>query len=382
MGRLSNDQIRGIVTDVRESVGNGDEREQNRRLATTFSKLFESHKIGITDLSILNLFEQVCDPNREVDRQSTQSVTEAITASAFPVLFNKLINPNVWDAYEYGLGDVMSLVTEIDGQNIRKERIPAFTGLDSFEVVQEHNPYPEDTVEERYATIATTKIGKIVSLTLEFLMGDQTASIARKASDVGRKSGETIALYLTQKITGSACTLTGEGATVNLTINGTAYTQFSTDHSTLDQTNANTDSTAFSTAGVTALRTLLREMVDPRGEKIMIVPKVLIVPAELWQAATQLVGSDAQYDTANRAMNAYRNALRVVELVHLTSAGYYYLGDAAAQTYMIWDWKPKLESQSSTSDAAFERDVVLRNKFSARFGAGLIDYRFLARGGS
>ena len=377
---LSNSEVRSVVAQIRESAN--DPHDFSRRTVQTFESLVDDYGVGVTNLSILNLFEVLCDPNGEVNRQDATAVSEAIVDSAFPTIFTKLVHKNVWDKYGFAVGDIFKLVTEIDGANVRENKIPAFTDLAAFEEVKGSDTYPEDVVDERYATIDLHKTGKIISVSLEMLMGDQTGVMASKAQNVGKMFGETLAKFATEKIFGLACTLTGEGATGNCTIDGSAVTQFSDDHSAVDgQTCDNVDTGAFSTANITVLRTLLRKMVDARGQKITVNPMNLIVPPELWQKAFQLTQSAGAYDTANRAENPYKG-LTLYELVHLTSATHYFLGDPASQTWWLWGWRPRLEAQGRSSNEAFERDIVARSKFSARFGCGLVDYRFLGRSGT
>lgn len=385
---LSKDETFSLVQECVKGA-NG-ERDERRRISQVFEHLVKDRGVTIEEVSIKALFESIVDPDNvresrddSVDMTSPQAVAEAVVSTAFPTVFNNIIFPTIFDAYTVEVGDVFKLVTELDGMNVPKTNIPVFVGYEEMEKVQEREKYPEDELPERFTMIKTHKLGKIVSLTLEFLNNDQTAMIAQRAKNVGYASAQTMRRFVTQKAFGFACTLTGEAATANLVVDGTAYAQYSADHSSIDgQTNNNISTTAFGTTGINNLRKLLRgSITDPRGNRIVINPRQLVVPPALWQQAMQLLNSIQQYDTAENAINPFAKQYELIELTDLGSDSLYYLGDFARETWFLWDWRPKMETQGNTSEQAFERDVISRHKFSAKCGCGKVDHRFSARGG-
>lgn len=57
---------------------------------------------------------------------------------------------------------------------------------------------------------------------------------------------------------------------------------------------------------VRAILTLMRRTVNHRGQKMRLVPKMMILPPELEFVGAELLGGDTRSDTANRAINSFK----------------------------------------------------------------------------
>ena len=361
---------------------NGDVRKGQERFAKQLSDLIREGKVTVNNVSIRELFDLLVDYNRDVNLSKARAISEAIASSQFPTITGELISPVVLSAYELAMGDVTQLVTEISMTH-SSEKLAGFTDPESLELVLELSPYEETAVGEKYVELFAHKFGRIISLSAEAILFDQTGQIMDRARRVGEAAGMHRAKYIVQKTADLACSADGEAANHSLYYNGSAVTVFSDDHSAIDGvTNDNQITTALSAAGIDAALGLLRRMKNTNGDFITVNPRFILVPPELEGTARRLLQSDLQFDLANSnatANNIYKNAFTVITSGYLTDANDWFIGDFPRQMYWGWVWKPKVETQTSTSEKAFENDIVQRFKVSYYGGANAVDYRYVVK---
>lgn len=375
---------RGVIRELVESHvrhAGGDFKEGTKRAAGQLGRLIDTGDLSLENVSIREAFKAFV-PLSDAENMSAGAIAEAMVSSAFPYITTKLIHKTIIDAYNYALGDVSSMVAEYDS-NRKEENVVGFGAADNLELVGENMPYTVTEMAEKYCVIKNWKFGRIIELTKEMVIFDQTGQVKDRAMRVGEKAGLQRHQFIVQKATSIACTPTNESANYSLYYDGSYRTMFANDHSSWDvQTNDNLDTTAFGTAGVQALHNLLMQQKDTKGDYVAIQPKVLLVHVAKQWDAYQLTNSDKQYDNANNAINPVKGLYKVIASPYVTGSGYYYLGDFAKQTRWQWVWRPLTEQQAVDSDASFDRDVVTRYKFSYYGGCGCTDYRYVAMGGS
>src|SRR5690606_28503998 len=68
---------------------------------------------------------------------------------------------------------------------MRNQKLAGFTAIGGSKEVAEGHPYEETGFEDKYVTTKETKNGRIVSLTAELLLFDQTGEVNRRAAMVG-----------------------------------------------------------------------------------------------------------------------------------------------------------------------------------------------------
>lgn len=343
-------------------------------------RLLEDKKIKPEQVSIREVFDQFCDRDRTLDLQgegASVRISEAMAASDFPYITGKLISSKALEAYDYALGDVGELVTEVPSK-VATEDIAGFTAAENLERVELGMPYEEAVLGEKRVQIANAKFGRLISLYKESILFDQTGEMLQRASRIGDKMGIHRHRYIIEKTCSLACDATGEDADKSLVYGGTAYALFSDDHSSIDnQTNDNSASETLSTAGITAVLALGRRLKDEQGDALVWIPRFILAPPELDEPAWNLYNNPERYDSSNRAMNPYKGRHKPIVSPFLTDTNQWYIGDPAKQMRWQWVWKPTVEQQTSTSEAAFERDIVQRYKISYMGGCGATDYRYL-----
>ena len=371
-------QIRGIVEQLVSKHGN-DKKQGQKAFTELFDKAIDEKKLRPEDFSLLELFNALCDPRHELDRENSEVLHEAVNSSAFPYATNKLISTVVLDGYDLNVGDAKELVTEYSAKR-KTEDIVGFTDLEEPDEVLEGMPYHEETVDEKRVQIKSKKFGRIISLTKEMILFDQTDLILRKAATIGQKAGYQEAKNIFLAVQDAASTDLGISAAEWLVYDGSAADSYSTDHSSFDDganTNSNQGSTAFGTAGMKAALTLLRKLKDHASEYITVVPTHVVVPeAKVWEAR-EMFSSEKQYDSAENAKNVFNNAYKVIShpILDETSAYYWYIGDFKKDIFMSRIWPMQVTMQSSNSESAFTSDIIKRFKVSNYWGLGAVDYR-------
>jgi hypothetical protein len=182
---------------------------------------------------------------------------------------------------------------------------------------------------------------------------------------------------------GASVTYTYNIDHANVFINGFTSTTGSPDGSALfatghalvgGGTNANRPATD-ADLSVTSLRDALNtigDTVDDAGKLIHWRPKILLVPTELSWLAKELIQSVDRPDTADRAINAFRDdGLRVVSWPYLTDADAWFLlaepGSHNIRSY--WRERPNV-----MHDFDFE-STAMKLKIRARWKRGWSDYR-------
>lgn len=339
-------------------------------------------KLSLQDISLGDLFEAMCDRDGMIDRHSASDVAEAMTAAMFPTVVGQLIHPVIIKAYEPLANTVLPLVFETNSSR-PSESIVGFGSTDQLTEVRESQPYEEAQPTERKCTIKNHKFGKIISVTMEMVMFDQTGEALRVAAGIGNKAGTHLHEFIVNKVCDYACTATGEAANKSLVVDGTSRTVYADTHASWDiQVNDNNQATALSDAGLTTALALLAAQKDDKGDPIVIFPKTLLVPAALHVVAKKLIGSPDQYDTGNRSINPFYNAYSIImsPFIDATSATAWFVGDFQAQCVLQWVYKMRTETLRDASQVSFNNDIVFQAKAGYYAGVGLTDYRFVVKG--
>lgn len=385
--------LRGLVQKhVGESGGNT--QLGYERAADKIDTLLEAGQIKPEDFSVRALFEELVDPHRRFDVTTEASViSEAISASAFPEISNKIFHRTVMPQYTVQTGVADMLVREEQATRTQSDEVAGMTDGEGLELRPELMSYEETDFGEKKYRIYMADFGRIISLSREAIFDDRTGQILSRARQVGRKAGQHRAKMIIQTIEMLPRTAMKESTTRAFNYKGTNVTQaqfYSTDHSAVidNQVNANTLATALGTAGLISAHTLFDSMVDERGDEIVVTPDTLLVPSALRVTAWQLTKSADQYDTANRAKNffgpggAAEGQFRVLTSPFLSSSTYWYLGDFMEQLLWLWVWRPSTATQGNETTKAFESQVVQRFRFNYNGGVGMTDYRHIVRGGA
>lgn len=139
-------------------------------------------------------------------------------------------------------------------------------------------------------------------------------------------------------------------------------------------TQSNSGTSALSATAVEAARTAMADFRDFEGEKIAVIPDLLLTPRGLEQTAWEIIASRGKVETANNNANFHFGKYKLAVWDYLTDSNNWFMMDTQMMNmYLLWFDRIPLEMGR---DKDF--DTYL-SKFSAymRFSLGFSDWRWL-----
>lgn len=323
-----------------------------------------------------------------------------VNTNAFQIITGELINASVIDGYEDDSGFIGDQLVEIlPGQRLRNQRITGMTSLGGPDTVEEGHPYEETNFEEKYVTTSETKKGRILSINEELILFDQTSEIANRArglgfwlrqerertivravtdadSNVYRPSGTAEALY---DVDGSNFNWIGSGNTTSSDFNTAVPLVDWTDISELRQYRAvavlddRIDGTARPIAGL-------------GGPGILLLPENLRDTGDFITSITEVRGTaGSNVEQLGPTPQGVRRMLsKVLSSNFIDEQGGqarndWYFGQFSKQFKWTEIWPVQTFTQDASSEAAFERDVVMRVKVRYYGGISATDTKFVTK---
>jgi len=109
---------------------------------------------------------------------------EAVNSTMFPVATGVLINAMVIDAYNSvpAIGDRLVRVMP---SKLKTETIAGFSFAQAPEEVGEGDAYKDSSIGEKYVTTKASKKGRLINVTEETIIHDQTGQIMMRAQAIG-----------------------------------------------------------------------------------------------------------------------------------------------------------------------------------------------------
>jgi hypothetical protein len=287
---------------------------------------------------------------------SLRELWEAVDSSAFPTITGEIISKKVIDAYEATPAIGEKLVHVVPSRR-KRENIVGFTSVEEVHEVHEGMPYEESTIAEKAVAIENRKFGRILAITEETVMEDQTGQILALASRLGEKAKlfkEKIILDVVRDVSGNA-------------YNGSPlYTEG----------HGNFHSVAFGTdgSGLEESKKLLSQMTDENGDPILISGRLLLVPPELEKEAYNLVSPVLTQSTYHKQIIS-----DILTSPFMSDSGEFFYGDFARQFRYQEVWPIQVLRSKPESEDAFSRDIIVKFKVRLYGGCGAVDYRYVAR---
>jgi hypothetical protein len=320
-----------------------------------------------------------------------------VGTSLFQVVTGELIGRKVIEGYEDDGGFIGDKLVTVMPSRLRSQKIAGFKALAGPTEVPEGHPYEESTFEEKYVTTEETKQGRILSINEELIAFDQTGEINRRALAMGfylrQERERTIVRAVTDADAGSG--------TYVYRPNGSGETLYATDGSNRNWVGAgNTTSTGYATAVPLADWTDVEEVLSYRATEVVddridgtvrpvVAPvKQILVPENLRGTARSVVHSTEITVTSGDNQMTMANPVR--DLVEVLSSPFideqggqalndWYLGDFRKQFLWTEIWPVQTFLQRADSEAAFDRDVVLRVKVRYYGGVSAVDTVFVTK---
>jgi hypothetical protein len=320
-----------------------------------------------------------------------------VNSALFQVITGELIGRKVIEGYEDESGFIGDKLVTVMPTRYRQQAIAGFRALAGPSEVHEGHQYEESTFGEKYVTSKESKQGRILSINEELIAFDQTGEINRRAMALG--------YYLRQErertiIRGVTDADAGNGNYVYRPM-GTGQTLYNTNGSLQNWVGVgNTTSSSYNSAvplvDWTDVETVLgyraTEVKDDRmdGEQrpVVLPVKQMLVPERLRATAYGIINSTEIRQTSAAGEMVFANPLggqvEVLSSPFIDEQGGgaladWYIGDFRRQFFWTEIWPVQTFLQKSDSEAAFDRDVVLRVKVRYFGGISAVDTVFVTK---
>jgi len=314
-----------------------------------------------------------------------------VGTNLFQVITGELIGRKVIEGYEDSSGFIGNKLVSVMPSRMRNQKIAGFTALAGPSDVAEGHPYEESTFEEKYVTTEESKKGRILSINEELISFDQTGEINRRAMALGHYLRQERERTIVRAVTDAD---SGAGKYVYRP-NGGGQALYATDGSHRNYIGSgNTTSSGFDAAvplddwtdidtGLSYRATEVKDdRIDGTPRPIVMPVKQMLVPETLRGTALSIINSTDVTVMANDQETRFANPVK--GLVEVLSSPFvdevggaalqdWYLGDFQKQFVWTEIWPVQTFLQQNDSDAAFERDVVMRVKVRYYGGISAVD---------
>lgn len=308
------------------------------------------------------IIEGIEKKEKFVEKLRIRDMYEALQSTVFPKAIGALINKRVIDAYEATPTIGRELVTVVPS-NKKTETIIGFNAADTPELVPEGTPYQDTSIGEKYVSIDSSKYGRVISITEETVMFDQTGQILQRCQDIGEKA----ALYQEKMIV--------EGV---IDKNTTVYKPKGV--ATAFYQHASTPYNSFHSNGLAemalaSMKDLMDQQTDSNGDPILInkANLVLLVPAEVEIAAYKLMNSAQVIGSDYNDPNYFKGRYRILSSPYLTDSTDFYLGEFKKDFWWMEVYPLQTLRHDEPSEANWSRDIIAQFKVRFYGGIGAVD---------
>jgi len=326
-------------------------REQSICLRDLWNSLGEKTFLG----KVTELLEGE-KPHLRPQDFNLRELWEAVDTTAFPTITARLISRQVIEAYQTTPAIGEYLVHTVPSVR-KKEEIVGFVAVEQVKEVKEGMPYEESSLAEKKVTIENKKFGRILAITEEAVMEDQTGQILQRAASLGEKAR----LFKEKMI-----------LDVVRDVNSDAYSG----SALYTSAHGNFHSVAFGSdgSGLEEAKRLLSEMTDENGDPILVSGQILFVPQELEKEAYNLINPVLTESTYHRQIIS-----QIFTSPFMTDATEFFYGDFKKQFRYQEVWPMQVLQAKEGHEDAFNRDIIAKYKVRLYGGCGAIDYRYVIK---
>ena len=283
--------------------------------------------------------------------------------------FGDLLEPGFNQIYNDAYRELDRMFTQfftVQNSTKQDERDSGVTGFGLLEEKQENAPIAYEDPIQLYDVLYThITYAKGFKISKEMYDDDQYNVMNDKPRQLGvaaRRTEETQAANVYNRAFNTGYT-GGDAVPLASTIHprpdaGTAQSNASATGITFGETNYETGKLA------------MRRQLDGRGQKIDVMPSILLIPEGLKKTADIVFKSNLRSGTADNDFNPYLNEVKVVEWLYMDrNQTHWFLLDGD-QHKVTWFWR---EQNNFSQDEAFETDAALY-KVRERFSTGFSDW--------
>lgn len=319
-------------------------------------------------------------------------IQESVSSSGFSSAIGQLIAAKVIEGYESPgfIGD--ELVTTMPSK-LRGERIVGFTALQGPKPVGELSPYEDSTFTDKYVGTRETKRGRLLSVSEEAVVFDQTGQLLLRASMLGESARQERERRIVRAV------INADSGEAVYQPSGTAEQLYSAGNNNLlstatplvDWTDIQ-EVLAFHATNVTDDRETDDEM---GGQPIAWMPKILLTGVELAGTAARIIAATEVRD-ASGAIQITGNPLSMLGIGGLRALSSpfidnatdgdqwddgsdWFLGDFKRQFVYKEIWPLQTFRAPAQNEEQFTRDIVARFKVREYGDVVAIDERYVVK---
>lgn len=329
--------------------------------------------------------------------ESLKESNPGVGTNLFQVVTGELIGRKVIEGYEDASGFIGDQLVMVIPSRLRSTKLAGFRALAGPTEVPEGHPYEESTFEEKFVTTRESKQGRILSINEELIAFDQAGEINRRAMALGyylrQERERTIIRGVTDADAGSGKFVyrpsgTGEGLYASDGSNRNYVGVGNTTSSGFDQAVPLVDWTDVEQILHYRATEVKDDRIDGEARPIVAPVRQMLVPESLRGTARSIVHATEidvmTGDVTMRMANPLHGTLEVLSSPFIDEPGGdavsdWYLGDFRRQFVWTEIWPVQTFLQRSESEAAFERDVVLRVKARYYGGISAVDTVFVTK---
>ena len=290
---------------------------------------------------------------------------EAVNSTMFPVATGVLINAMVIDAYNSvpAIGDRLVRVMP---SKLKTETIAGFTFAQGPEEVGEGDAYKDSSVGEKYVTTKASKKGRLINVTEETIIHDQTGQIMMRAQAIGEATRIEREKVIISGVTGADANVYKPS--------GVAEALYHSSNLNLVTSNGLDDWSAIETANIHHYTNVKDDRQGGNGEPILWMPNQLLVTPTNEYTARRIVNATEIRQTTNTnnvtiSGNPVPNLEVLVTPFYSGTATDWFYGSFNRQFFWQEIYPIQTFAQGANSDLAFERDIVAR--FKVRYYGGI-----------
>lgn len=299
--------------------------------------------------------------------------------TAFSNIVGQLLAREIIQAYTLTphIGDELVNVYET---RLKNERVAGFTSISNdIKEIEEGHEYPQTGFNDKYVgTGEAKKKGVVIDVTQEAIYYDQTGQLLERCRAIGEKLQEQREIEILNGVLGK----------INIYYPSDVATALYSGSPQLVTTNALTDWRNIEKAELNGFDAMLNES----GEKIVVIPKIIVVPLALKRTAINILKATNIYDgnfTAIGAKTEYSNPYGGSSLTILSSplistvtgdSTTWFIGDFKKQFRWKQVWPVQVFRQSGdVNQMSFRRDIV--ESFKVRYSGNLfaLDNKYVVK---
>lgn len=281
--------------------------------------------------------------------------------SDFALIVGDSVNRTLRAAYEAAPAGVRQMGRRTSARDFRAKHRIQLGEAPSLEKVNEHGEFKSGSMAEAAESYRIDTFGRVFGITRQALVNDDLGAFSDLARRLGIAAAEFEAQFLVDLLEVNA----GLGPTME-----DGKSLFHADHGNLHDDGTNGASTWPDAGYLSMARLAMRKQTGLSGQRISVVPRNFLVPADLETEAEKLLTAVQAARTAD--VNPFAGLNLVVE-PRLSNASAFYLQaenvDGLEYAYLEGAEGPQIESRSG-----FEVDGV-QIRVRLDFGAGFVDWR-------